>query len=413
MANAFTTEDRTIFKDVLSGFENTCMVSRNVSKYGTEGELMERANDIIHRNVPYILNSSDRTIGSALAAQDVTQLKVPAALDTYKSVPLSLDALQLRDKQRKSQLAKAAGQRLASDIEVACQNLIASRGSLTVAVTGASGDYGDVAEAEALMMSLGMAGQERSLVLNSYDYNGIAGDLSKASRSFGNSKSENAYERSDIGMIAGFNALKGDAGKRIAAAAGSSLTVATNGAQVRFVPTANADNRTQAVTFSATTGMVAGDRFTIAGIEAVDHITKESTGKLKTFVVVSVDSGTVATISPPMIGANSSPTDAETQYKNVNVASTSATAAVVFLNATATNANYFWINDSIEILAGRYAVPSGEGPEVMRGTTDQGIEITMTKEFSGQTYTSLYYFDILFGVANLNPEKNGLILWNQ
>ena len=153
--------------------------------------------------------------------------------------------------------------------------------------------------------------------------------------------------------------------------------------------------------------------FTIAGIEAVHHITKESTGQLKTFRVISVTSGTVAVISPPMIGANSSPTDAELAYKNINVASTSATAAVNWLNDNATGANPFWHRDSIELLPGRYAVPDNQGVDIMRGTTDQGLEVVMGKKFDNSTFTSLYTLDVLYGVVNTNPEMNGVILFGQ
>jgi N-methylhydantoinase A/oxoprolinase/acetone carboxylase beta subunit len=203
------------------------------------------------------------------------------------------------------------------------------------------------------------------------------------------------------------------------AAGGGSITIATNGAQVRYVPDNvdangnNVDNRYQTVTVSSTTNVVAGDCFTIAGIEAVHMITKESTGQLKTFRVISVDSGTTMTISPPMIGANSSPTAAETAYKNINVASTSGTAAINWLNDNAAGANPFWFKDSIELLPGRYAVPDGQGVDIMRGTTDQGLEVVMGKKFDNSTFTSLYTLDVLYGVVNTNPQMNGVILFGQ
>ena len=341
MANSFTKEERIAFDDILMGFNDALVISKNVAKYGTKGELMERTSDTIYRPVPYIMNSQDRTVGSAVTAMDATQLKVPATLGYKKNVTWNLNALELRDQLNEGRLGKSAYQRLASDLNTSVRDVVSLQGTLVVPITGAAGDYDDVASAESLMLEQGIDG-ERCLALTARDYNGISGDLSKASRSFGNKKSDDAYERSYLGPIAGFETFKLDSGKRItAAAAGGSITVATNGAQVQYAPTATADNRTQSVTFSSTTSMVAGDCFTIAGIEAVHHITKESTGQLKTFRVESVTSGTVAVISPPMIGANSTPTDAEVQYKNINVASTSATAAVVWLNANATNANPF------------------------------------------------------------------------
>jgi hypothetical protein len=90
----------------------------------------------------------------------------------------------------------------------------------------------------------------------------------------------------------------------------------------------NVDNRYQTVTVSTTTGVVAGDAFTIDGIEAVHHITKRSTGELKTFRVIEVVNGTSMVISPPIISAAITPTDAELQYQNVEVVAAGATAAI-------------------------------------------------------------------------------------
>ena len=419
MANTFSKEERVAFEDILAGFNDACVISKNVATYGTQGQLMERAQDTIWRPQPYIMTSQNRTLGSAVSAQDAKQLSVPSTLGHKKNVTWQLDALELRDQLQDGRLGKSAYQRLSSDVNSAVRDVASLEGTLVVPVSGAAGDYDDVASAETLMLEQGIDG-DRCLALTAKDYNGLAGDL--AGRGTMNKLPTNAYERSQLGMIAGFDTLKIDAGKRItAAAAGGSITIATDGSQVEYVPLSsesstagevNVDNRTQSVTFSSTTSMAAGDCFTIAGLEAVHHITKDSTGELKTFRIISVTNGTTAVISPPMIGGGGG-TDAELQYQNINVASTSATAAVVWLNANAAGANPFWQKDSIEILPGRYAVPTDQGPAVMRGTTDQGLEVTMTKQFSNSTFTSTYTLDILFGVVNTNPEMNGIILFGQ
>jgi hypothetical protein len=200
------------------------------------------------------------------------------------------------------------------------------------------------------------------------------------------------------------------------------VTIATNGAQVRFVPRAttsstagvlNVDNRYQQVTVSTTTGVVAGDAFTIPGIEAVHQITKVPTGQPKTFRVISVDSGTTMTISPPMIGANSSPTDAELQYKNIQVVSTSATATINWLNDNACNVNPFWQRDAIELLPGRYSVPTDGGAAILRASTDQGVELVMQKFYDIDTMTTKYRLDTLFGVVCKNPEMAGVLIFGQ
>jgi hypothetical protein len=418
MPNFFSKEERVAFEDILQGFGDALVESKQVAKYGTDGTLMERANDTIWRPMPYILTSQSRTLGSAVTPQDVTQLTVPSRLNQRRNVSWNMNALELRDALQENRLGQAAYQRLASDINTTVRNTAALQGTLVVPITGASGTYDHIAAAENIMNEQGVPMEDRTLILNTRDYNGLAGNLANINRSFGNSKSDNAYERSYVGPVAGFETFKSDGTARITGL-NPTVTIATNGAQVRFVPRAldangnNVDNRTQQVTVSTTVGVTAGAAFTVAGLESVHQITKQPTGQLKTFRVISVDSGTTMTISPPMIGANSSPTAAEQQYKNVEVVSTSATASITWLSRNTTGANPFWHKDSIELLLGRYAVPTDEGVAVMKGTTDQGLEVVMSKRFDNATFTSLYTLDTYFGTVNTNPEQNGVLLFGQ
>lgn len=418
MANAFSKEERVAFEDILSGFNDALVISRNVAKFGTPDTLMERANDTIWRPMPYILTSQTRTVGSAVTAQAATQLSVPSRLNQKKNVTWEMDALELRDALQEGRLGKAAYQRLASDVNTSVRDVVSLQGTLVARITGAAGDYDDIAVAESIMNEQGVPEGDRYLALTTRDYNGLAGNLA-GRQNLAASKALSAYERSYVGLVAGFETYKIDAGKRLAACT-ASRTIATNGAQVRYVPDNvdgngnNVDNRTQTVTVSSSAGFTAGDCFTIDGIYAVHQITKESTGQLKTFRVISVPGGgTTLEISPPMIGANSTPTDAEKQYKNIEVVTTSATAAITPLNGAATACNPFWHKDSVELLPGRYAVPTNSGVDVMRGSTDQGLEVVMAKKFDNSTFKTLYTLDILYGVVNTNPEMNGVIIFGQ
>ena len=423
MANAFSKEERVAFEDMLEGFQDALVLSKNVSIYRTNGQMMERARDTIWRPQPYIATSITSTVGSSIASdyQNMTQLSVPATLGFSKTVPWTMTTLELRDALQEGRLGDAAKQRLASDINVAIMNVAANQGTLVVPVSTAAGDYDDIALCDSIMNEQGVMTENRYLALSSRDYNGLAGNLAAATRSFTGTKSANAYERSYVGMVAGFETYKLDYANRISATT-ATVTIATNGAQVRYVPQAtstavggeiNVDNRYQQVTVSTTTGVTAGAAFTIAGIEAVHHITKQSTGQLKTFRVISVDSGTTMTISPPMIGANSTPTDAELQYKNINVASTSATASITWLNIDAAPINVFWQKDALELLPGRYAIPDNAGAAIMRASTDQGIELVMQKWYDINTMKIKYRLDTLFGVVNKQPEMSGVILFSQ
>ena len=145
------------------------------------------------------------------------------------------------------------------------------------------------------------------------------------------------------------------------------------------------------------------------------HITKEDTGQLKTHRITEIvtgagGSGTVK-ITPPFISAGGS-TEAEEIYKNVETTPADG-AAITFLNTTTAYANPFWLKGSIELLPGTYPVPDNAGIAVMRGTTDQGIELVMQKSADINTGLISYRFDTRYGVVNTCPEMNGIILFGQ
>lgn len=427
MANSFSKEERVAFEDLLEGFQDALVLSRNVSVYNTDQTMMERANNVIFRPQPYIAQSISTTPGTAIPSyQGMTQLSVPATLGFSRTVPFELTTLELRDALQEGRLGESAKQKLASDINVAIMNAAAGLGSLVVPIAAASGDYDDIALCDAIMNEQGVPDYDRFMALSSRDYNGLAGNLVGTARSFGNQKSDKAYERSFVGTVAGFDTYKMDyANRQLAAAGGGAITIDTDaaGSQANYLPQAtstaiggqiNVDNRFQTVTVSSTASVAAGDSFTIAGVDAVHHITKQSTGQRKTFRVVTVDSGTTMTITPPIIGAQGvSPADAQLQYKNVDVAAPSNTAAITFLNVNTSQVNVFWQRDSLEILPGRYAVPADAGVAVMRASTDQGIELVMQKFYDIDSMTIKYRMDTLFGVVNKNPEMSGILLFNQ
>lgn len=420
MANAFNKEERVAFEDILEGFEDYLVLSENVSRYSSDSTQMERANDTIWRPQPYIAQTFDGMDQTA-NFKNYTQLSVPATLGYSKSAPWIMDAKELRDALQEGRLGDAAKQKLASDINVAILNVTALQGTLVVKRTTAASGFDDVAQCEAIMNEQGVQAFDRTLGLNTRDYNGMASNL--AARQTMNDKVSKAYAKAYVGEVASFDTFKMDYSYRLpAAAGGGSLTMDTQAsASNYYTPVAtrvastgersNVDNRYQTVTISSTTGVAAGDGFTVSGINAIHHITKQETGQLKTFRVISVDSSTTMTISPPII-SNQGSTDAEAQYKNCAV-TPAASAAIVFLNTVAAQANPFWQKDAIELLPGSYAVPTDSGAAVMRASTSNGVELVWQKFYDINTMKTKYRLDTLFGVVNKQPEMSGIMLFNQ
>lgn len=416
--NAFSKEERVAFEQVLEGFQDALVLSKNVTVSKVEDQSMQRARNVMWKPQPYIAVSYAGT-DMTLNWTDYTQLSVPCACSTSRSVPWMMDALELRDALANGTLADAAKQKLASDINTAITNVASFEGSLVVKRTTAAAGYDDVAQCETIMNEQGVPSADRCIALSTRDYNGLANNL--AGRGTVTGKVLTAYDRSYIGQVCSFDAFKLDFCPTLALAAGGAITVAAGPAQ-SWVPVAtstattgeqdNVDNRRWNLTVSATAGVKAGDAFTIAGVNALHHITKADTGQLKTFRVVSVVDGTTLQITPPVIADSGGGIDAELEYANCSIQAPGG-AAITWLNTAAARLNPFWHKNALEILGGRYAVPADAGAGVLRGTTDQGIELVMQKQYNINTMRTAYRLDTLYGVVNKAPEMSGIIMFSQ
>ena len=101
MANIFIKEEKVAFEQILEGFQDAEVMAKNVAKYNTDQQSMERSQDTIWRPQPYVMNSFDGQDQSA-NFNDKTQMAVPASINIEKSVPWIMSATELRDAPGKS-----------------------------------------------------------------------------------------------------------------------------------------------------------------------------------------------------------------------------------------------------------------------------------------------------------------------
>lgn len=423
MANDFSKEERVAFDEVLMAWNDELAMSRLVKIYKTPQTQMARSGDVIWRPKPYVMPSYDGLDQSSNFTAR-TQLSVPSSIDINKSAPFLLSPTELRDQLQEKRLGEGARQKLSSDINRSVLDAVALQGSLFVKRSAASVGNDDVAQVAALMNETGVPLSKRRLCYNTRDYLGAANDLSKASRSLDNETSVQALREAFVGRLSGIDTYQLDySSRKVAAAGGGALTLSTLAAGVNvYVPAArsnaatgqgsNLDNRFQTVTLTSTASVVAGDFFTIANVFAVHPITKVSTGVLKTFKVISIASATTMVITPPMITAQGG-SIAEIQYQNCAVETASGTAAIVFLNTVTAQQNHFFVEGCIEMLPGRLEIPTDSGLSVMRGSTDQGLELVMSKQSGIDALNTKYRFDAFWGVVVLDTEMCGSMMFSQ
>jgi hypothetical protein len=424
MPNGFSKEEVVAFDQLLEGFQDALVMSKNVSIYRTDQTMMERTNDTIWRPQPYISVSYDGSDATS-NFNDYTQLSVPASITTQKHVPWIFTAKELRDALQENRISNAAEQKLASDINRSVITSASLLGSVFIKRAAAATGLDDVAQIEAAFNEIGVQFEDRKLVLSTRDYNGMASDLAKNTRSFGDPISNMALRKAFVGEVSSFETFKADyLSRKAAAAGGGAITIDTRDVGLNYyIPKAtstagtgevsNVDNRYQTITVTATANVAAGDAFTIANVNRVHLITKEDTGQPMTFRVVSVPvGGTTLVITPPII-SNQVANVASAQYQNCVVTSKASNAGITFLNTVSGYMNPFWQKDAIEILPGRLAVPNDAGAATMRATTDNGVEVVMQKQFDINTQKTKFRVDTLYGVVNKQPQMSGIIMFSQ
>ena len=414
MANSFAKKIDVFFDDVVAGFDATNISSKNVSQYKAPAEALALNGQTFHRPMPMMNEIVD---GRDITGQykDLVELTVPATLTEshIRNVPVKLTGVDLNNPYAFDNIVKTSNILLSNKLDTLVANRVAERGTLAVINTGAIDTYDDAAEADALMLEQQATRGERIMLLNPRMAKNIAGNL--AARQTMNAAPMNAYQRSTLQPIAGFDTFRVDYGKSITGSAGTGYLV--SGAQSHTPVSADvngipADNRTQTLAVKTGTGAAVGDVFTIAGVYAVGYINKQSTGQLKTFRILAINGGNW-TISPAIVPANGTAA-AQKAYANVTTGA-AADAAITILNKKTTAASVFYEKSAIEIVHADFNTEPFEasGKRVRKATTDSGIQIVMLSDSNVDTLAANYRLFVWANVEVLNPELAGIMLENQ
>lgn len=420
MANMFNRETRIMFDEMIEGFDDLLVVGKLAHKYRPASDSeMQRLGDQMWLNVPNIAASYDGFDQTA-NFQDIVEMAVPITVGFHKSSNGKMTPKEMRDPLQLANYAKAAKQKLSSDINLALYNTVALQGSQVIKRTTAPTGFDDVALADAQMTEQGIPLADRKFLLSPRSYNAMASNLAKPQTS-GLPQTMTAFQKAYLGDVAGFGTYKNDQSLRLAAATGGATTV--NGANQYWVPksistaatgeVANVDNRYSplAVTAATYANIKAGDAFTITGVNAVHMITKQDTGQLQTFRVIGKPAAGVILVAPAIISAGGG-TKAENEYKNVTATPANG-ATINWLNTTTAELNPFWQGDNLLLIPGSFAVDPEDGWRVMRATTDLGIAITYVEQGGINDLNVKFRWDIDFGTSLIQPQMAGVELFNQ
>lgn len=412
-ANALTKDLEIMFEKMVIGFDAGCVISQEADFMFPDQQSMQRAGDVVYRPQDYHMDVVSGLDISAATPTDLIQRQVPAAYRSPQNILFTLDAKEMRDPYHRDKAGTASGLRLSAQIDSDIYNTVALQAGNVISITGGaafSWDYG--AQAEALLLAKGMKmGTQRKLFMNPFDYKDVAKDL--GNRAYLRDTTLDAYERSRVPDIAGFQTFRTDNLQNLAAV--GTVTGTTLGAAASFTPTAMTgdiptDNRRMTITVAGANiaNIKNGDVFTIGSggtaVNSVHNITKDDTGQLQTFRVIS-GGGTASLVITPAIVATG-------PYKNVTQAGANG-AALTFRNTVAAPVNAFWCQGAVELMAGKLAFPTDQGAQVMTATSKQGIPLIMSYQFNHLTGKTTGRFTALYATTVLQPELCGIIIAKQ
>lgn len=418
MANQLAKDLEIAFEEYVEGFEASCVVSQNAAKFRPDDTAMQRAGDVIYRPQRYHANIEEGLDLSAKSPTDIVQRLVPSVFKEPQNVIWNLDAREMRDPEHKKEMGRAAGQRIAAKIDSDLINMAARYATHVVPVavnnTGTLGKdlWNAAAGVDASLTAIGVPnGVNRKSFWSPFSYKDLAGELGH--RSYTQGVNLTAYEKAQIPNVASFESFKTDISPRLGAGPAGAITLTSAPAHKVQSKDSNGlpvDNRQGVIAVSASHGLEEGDAFTIAGVHSVHMISKDTTDELQVFRVLAV-SGNNITITPQILPPNNADT-ASRPYSNVD-ANAANGAALTIINKNAANGNLLWADGSVEVMFGKLAFPTGQGPQVMTATTKQGATLIMSYAFDHIKGVTTCRFTTLYGTSVLVPEYVGLVLPNQ
>lgn len=180
----------------------------------------------------------------------------------------------------------------------------------------------------------------------------------------------------------------------------------TNGALAQASATVNGAGQTGStlVVNALAAGLNAGDIITIAGVEAVNRITKQSTGELRQFVVTAAAAAGATSISiyPAIVPAVGG---VAVQYQTVDASPANGAAvnpALSLAASTEYRKNFVFAAEAVTMVTADLELPGGVH-EAGREVYDK-LSIRMLSQYNSINDLFLTRLDVLFGYLWIRPE---------
>lgn len=397
MANSLLTPG-IIAKEALLQLENN-MVLGNLVHRDYRDEFVKVGDTIsVRRPVKFLAQD-----GAALVKQDVEEGSVDVVVDQRKHVgwEFSSGDLTLSIDDYSERYIQPAMMTLANEVDLSLAGLYRDVWNLVGTPGATPSTFADIGAAGKRLDQVAVPRAGRYAVFDPEAAWSLADGLKSV---FVQDKAKGAYEEARIGRYAAFDTY-GDQNIRTHVTGAHGATPLVNGAgQAVSYAAAKATNSQSLVTdgWPASTASVlkAGDVFTIAGVFAVNPVSKDRLPFLQQFVAradADSDAGGNATltISPAIVTSG--------PYRTVELApADNAAITVVGAAATGYAQNLAFHRNAFALVTVPLDLPEGAG--FSHRVTHKGLSVRVVKDYDITADTEIIRLDILYGVKAVYPD---------
>jgi hypothetical protein len=403
MANGILTID-VIAKEALMILDNELNAAKKVHR-GFEKEFGNAMNGYQAGETVSIKRPTDFTVrsGATASAQDVVEGKVAITVDQQKGVDFAFTSaeLTLDIKELSDRVIKPAMVQLANQVDADVLGLYKHVPNWVGTPGQTVNSFADFAKAPERLSEFAAMGPDRSGFLSPADNWGLVGSQTSL---YIQGAANSAYREGSLGRIAGVETFEAQNVQThmVGVATGTPLV---NGAdQVSTYATVK-DTMTQSLITdgwtNSTTGIVKqGDVFTIAGVYAVNPVTKATLPFLKQFVVTAdANSGATTgpatlTIYPAIITSGA--------FQNVSAApADNAAITVLGTGGTGYRQNLVFHKNAFALAMVPMVKPPG-AVDVARESY-KGTSVRLIPFYNGSSDVSTFRLDILYGLKAIDP----------
>ena len=406
MANRILTPS-IIAKTAVRILENELGISGRVYR-GYEDEFAKNVNGYSVGDTISVRRPTDFTVrdGAVAVKQDVVEGKVALQVNKQKGIDFGFSSkdLTLEIDELGERVIRPAMIQLANQVD---KDVLALSKDVPNWV-GTPGQtvktFADFSKGAERLDEFGVAQSDRSAFLAPADFWGLVGTQTNL---YVNDIAKGAYREGSLGNVAGIETFMAQNVTTLTTGSRSGASNLINGSITAATITYDAVKDTMVQTIGvdglggATQTIKAGDVLTIAGVYAVNSVTKEPLPFLKQFVVTAdataVGSAASITISPAMIWSGAQ------QTVSVQGVTDLDNQAVTWVGAASSNfrQNLMFHRNAFALVMVPMAMPTAAVNAARE--TYKGISARLVPYYDGTNDVSNYRLDILYGVKTIDP----------